>query len=124
MEKGNENSGFVDLERYNGRVPACGVFCGGCPMYVKVKNPCLGAERNSARCDNCKTFHLCCQSRNITHCYQCKTFPCAKFKGFAKRWLKYGQDFIENQKLLKEIGKREFLVYYNLKVEESQEEIK
>lgn len=37
----------------------------------------------------------------------------AKFKSFAKRWLKYGQDFVANQKLLKQAGEMEFLKQYN-----------
>jgi putative acetyltransferase len=44
------------MKIYNGRVPACGVFCGGCPTYTRQKNPCLGAQLNSARCEKCKTF--------------------------------------------------------------------
>ena len=32
------------------------------------------------------------------------------------RWLKYGQDFIENQKFLKQVGEMEFLRFYNEKV--------
>lgn len=48
--------------------------------------------------------------------FQCSNFPCTRFKGFAKRWQKHGQDFIENQKLLSEIGEVAFLEYYNKKV--------
>ncbi|MBD8347666.1 DUF3795 domain-containing protein [Dysgonomonas sp. HGC4] len=106
------------MKEYKGRVPACGVFCGGCPIYVREKKPCLGAEINSLRCENCKTFHLCCQEKGITHCFNCEIFPCAKFKSFTKRWLKYGQDFIENQKLLQSIGEVKFIEYFNFKVEE------
>lgn len=84
---------------YNGRIPACGVFCGGCPNYTRIKKPCRGAGY-SDRCERCKTFHLCCKERGITHCFQCRIFPCSKFRSFARRWLKYGQDFIENQSLL------------------------
>lgn len=104
------------IQRYEGRIPACGVFCGGCPTYTREKNPCKGAELNSSRCEKCKTFHLCCLEKEITHCFQCSSFPCARFKGFTKRWLKYGQNFIENQKLLSEIGEVAFLEYYNKKV--------
>lgn len=96
------------IQRYEGRIPACGVFCGGCPTYTREKNPCKGAELNSSRCEKCKTFHLCCLEKEITHCFQCSSFPCARFKGFTKRWLKYGQNFIENQKLLSEIGEVAF----------------
>ncbi len=104
------------MKTYNGRVPACGVFCGGCPTYTREKNPCPGAELNIKRCEGCKTFHLCCLEKGITHCFECSEFPCKKFKSFSKRWLKYGQNFIENQKTLKEIGEGKFLSFYNCKV--------
>ncbi|MCD8250890.1 MAG: DUF3795 domain-containing protein [Phocaeicola dorei] len=104
------------MKSYNGRIPACGVFCGGCPVYTREKSPCKGAELNSSRCEKCKTFHLCCLEKEITHCFQCSDFPCAKLKKFTKRWLKYGQNFIENQKLLKDVGEDDFLKYYNEKI--------
>ncbi len=106
----------MTLKLYNGRVPACGVFCGGCPTYTRDRKPCPGAEINIERCKKCKTFHLCCEEREINHCYQCNDFPCTKFKSFAKRWLKYGQNFIENQELIKEVGVDQFLDHYNSKV--------
>lgn len=104
------------IKNYEGRIPACGVFCGGCPTYTREKNPCPGAEINIKRCESCKTFHLCCKEKGITHCFECKEFPCRKFKSFSKRWVKYGQDFIENQKMLKKIGEEEFLIFFNSRV--------
>lgn len=109
-------SAGITLKPYYGRIPACGVFCGGCPTYTREKNPCRGAELNRSRCEKCKTFHLCCVEKGVTHCFECDSFPCSKFKGFAKRWLKHGQDFIENQQLLKQMGEVGFLRYYNEKV--------
>lgn len=111
------------IKQYRGRIPACGVFCGGCPTYTREKNPCAGAEINSQRCKKCKTFHLCCQDKGLTHCHECDIFPCSKFKSFAKRWLKYGQNFIDNQNLLKEVGEDCFLEYYNSKVENTKKYI-
>ena len=64
------------MKSYNGRIPACGVFCGGCPIYTREKSPCKGAEQNGSRCEKCKTFHLCCLEKGITHCFQCSDFPC------------------------------------------------
>ena len=107
-----------NMRKYSGRIPACGVFCGGCPVYMRAKKPCPGAELNEQRCERCKTFHLCCRAKEISHCYQCSDFPCKKFRDFTKRWLKYGQDFIENQKLLKNVGTDGFIEYYNLKVQD------
>lgn len=112
---------LVRIKPYYGRIPACGVFCGGCPTYTRGKKPCLGAELNKARCEKCKTFHLCCEEKGITHCYQCELFPCAKFKNFAKRWLKYGQDFAENQKLLKQVGEIGFLNIYNTQINDNHQ---
>jgi cobalamin biosynthesis protein CbiG len=106
------------MKEYSGRVPACGVFCGGCPTYVRDIRPCPGAGINHKRCEGCKTFHLCCKEKGITHCYQCTEFPCRKFRDFSKRWLKYGQDFVENQKILKEMGTEGFIHYYNEKIKE------
>ena len=88
------------MKSYNGRIPACGVFCGGCPIYTREKSPCKGAEQNGSRCEKCKTFHLCCLEKRITHCFQCSDFPCTKFKRFTKRWL----------------GEVKFLKYYNERV--------
>lgn len=105
-----------NLKSYHGRVPACGVFCGGCPTYTRERKPCPGADINIKRCEGCTTFHLCCKEKGITHCYECSDFPCKRFKSFSKRWLKNGQDFIENQKMLKEVGVDQFLKYYNSKV--------
>lgn len=116
MRKENTEESYIVIPKhYEGRIPACGVFCGGCPVYVREGKPCPGAGKNTARCENCKTFHICCQDRGITHCYECPVFPCAKFKSFAKRWLKYGQNFILNQKLLKKKGEEYFLAFYNSK---------
>ena len=107
------------IKPYYGRIPACGVFCGGCPTYTRERKPCPGAEQNRSRCEKCKTFHICCTEKGITHCFQCVGFPCTKFKRFAKNWLKYGQDWIENQKLLRQVGEVAFLNSYNKKVMES-----
>jgi len=101
------------LKHYQGRVPACGVFCGGCPTYVRDRNPCPGADINSARCESCKTFHLCCLDHGVTHCHNCPDYPCKKFKSFSKRWEKYGQNFVENQALLKAEGAAAFLQFFN-----------
>jgi hypothetical protein len=107
-----------ELKPYDGRIPACGCFCGGCPNYVRDRKPCPGAAFTD-RCDGCKTFHLCCKEKGITHCYQCPAYPCKKFKAFSKRWLKYGQNFMDNQTLLKSVGEEEFLRSWNSKTEKT-----
>ena len=111
-----------NLKPYYERIPACGVFCGGCPTFTRERNPCPGAGKNFKRCEKCTTFHLCCKVKGITYCYDCDDFPCKRFKSFSKRWLKYGQDFIKNQRMLKAVGVEEFLKYYNSKVLDNVQE--
>lgn len=103
----------LDIKHYEGRIPACGCYCGGCPNYLREKNICTGADINFEKCEKCKTFHICCKEKGITHCYQCNEFPCQKFKSWTKRWEKYGQNFIDNQNLLKEKGNEGFLEYFH-----------
>jgi len=100
------------IKTYLGRVPACGCFCGGCPNYLREKKPCPGAAYTD-RCEGCKSYHLCCQDKGIEHCWRCGEFPCRRFRGFRDRWLKYGQDFLENQQLIKEQGVGAFLRFWN-----------
>jgi len=111
----------IVLKKYEGTVPACGIFCGGCPVYVREKKPCPGAEINCARCRKCKSFYLCCENKGIRHCYECEKFPCSRFKQFRKTWLKYGQDMIENQHNLKELGEETFLKSFNEQIEKEKE---
>lgn len=106
------------LKHYNGRVPACGVYCGGCPMYTRDKKPCPGAEINFKRCEGCKSFHLCCLEKGIHHCFQCNKFPCSRFKDFSGRWEKYGQKLMDNQLFLKEKGVEVFLNSFNKKAKD------
>ena len=100
------------MKHYYGKIPSCGIFCGGCPIYTREKNPCRGAEINVARCEKCN-YQLCCINKGIEHCYECDAFPCGKLKSFSKRWKKYGQNIIENQNILKESGKEHFLNNFN-----------
>jgi hypothetical protein len=103
------------MKHYQGIVPSCAVFCGGCPRYTQERNACPGAS-TAGRCDKCK-YHLCCIDKGIEHCWACEQYPCKDYKTFAKRWTRYGQDFIENQQLLKQVGQDEFIKIWNEKVE-------
>ncbi len=82
-------------------------------LIIRERKPCRGAEINHERCDKCTSYHLCCKEKGITHCYECDIFPCIRLKRFAKNWLKYGQNIIDNQNLLKQIGESQFSYIYN-----------
>ena len=63
------------MKFYNGHIPACGVFCRGCPICTREKSPCKGADLNSSRCDKCKTFTaIFCRSREKEKTLKFKDF--------------------------------------------------
>jgi len=101
------------MKPYTGLIPACGVFCGGCPTYTRDK---IRVRRFKNRPVSKVPYHLCCVEKGIEHCVECGLFPCKRFKRFATSWQKYGQDFIANQLLLKEVGVEEFLTRWNAKI--------
>ncbi len=95
--------------KYTGFVPPCGIYCGGCPSYTREKNKCKGAEIG-CKTRKCKGIYVCCvEKKKLEFCYQCQIYPCSKFKKFADRWVKYGQDLIVNQELIKTLGEKEFI---------------
>ena len=101
------------MKKYNDFVPPCGAFCGGCPYYLRDKNPCKGAE---IRCKErkCKGIYVCCiEKKELDFCFQCKTFPCSRLKKFSNLWKNTGQDLIENQLKLKNFGIEKFLEDWN-----------
>lgn len=98
---------------YNGFVPPCGIFCGTCPNFTRVKNKCLGAEIQ-CKTRKCKGIYVCCiEKKGFDYCYQCNIYPCSKLNKFANNWLKYGQDLLQNQVYIKSKGKDKFLKKMN-----------
>lgn len=103
------------MKAYHGRVPPCGIFCGGCPNYVREKDRCSGAESHCHK-RKCKGIYVCCvEKKGLEFCHQCPSFPCSRFKKFAQSWKKYGQDLLKNQQQLQTLGQDEFLCLWNKK---------
>jgi hypothetical protein len=101
------------MKTYNGFIPPCAIFCGGCPVFVRKNKACLGAEDHCKK-RKCKGIYVCCiEKKGLRFCYQCKTFPCSRLKKFAKSWEQYGQDLIKNQLELKELGEEKWLEKFN-----------
>jgi len=101
------------LQEYNGSIPPCGVFCGGCPNYLRQRNPCPGAQASGRCASKACRFYTCSLQKGVQHCYQCDEYPCARFKRFARNWVKYGQDFLVNQEDLRVLGEEAFLEQWN-----------
>jgi hypothetical protein len=103
------------MQGYLGLVPPCGIVCGGCPKYVRDKNPCPGAETG---CRKCRSIYVCCvEKKGHRICSECATFPCSRFEKFAQAWLKYGQDLVANQEQLQCLGPDRRLEAWNDKTQ-------
>lgn len=103
------------MKKYDGRIPPCGIYCGGCSKYKNgKKNACDGAETG---CRKCKTIYVCCvEKKGLDYCHECDAFPCSRFKKFAVAWEKYQENLIENQKIISEQGIKSLHNYYLRKV--------
>jgi hypothetical protein len=95
--------------QYNGFVPPCGIYCGTCPNFIREKNKCLGAEIH-CKSRKCKGIYICCvEKKGLEFCHQCNSYPCSRLRKFSNTWLKYGQDLLNNQELIKENGAKGFI---------------
>jgi hypothetical protein len=79
--------------------------------------PCRGAEIHCKR-RKCKGIYVCCAERKgHRFCFECSTFPCSRFRKFAETWKKYGQDLVENQRYLEQLGEDGWIEMWNNQVE-------
>jgi len=108
MQKKEMNSNKVD---YTGKIPPCGIYCGTCPVYVRNQNKCKGMHDGCLR-RKCKGIFQCAEKRGITHCGYCSIYPCFRFNNFARRWLKHGQNLLNNQHILVQSGEKGLRSYY------------
>ena len=68
------------------------------PTYTVLENA-LGKE----------LFIIYQDKKGVEFCHQCKSYPCSRYRKFADRWQKYGQDLLENQEFIKTNGKEDFV---------------
>jgi hypothetical protein len=98
-------------------IAPCGMNCGTCIAYLRVKNKCPGCRTFSAdksvsvqRCIVIKCIDL--EKTDSKFCYECEKFPCKRIKQLDKRYrTKYRTSFIENLRFIKENGIADFLEY-------------
>lgn len=91
-------------------IAPCGINCGTCLGYLRVKNRCIGCWPNTGfkvpHCSLCKIKN--CEHLNLTEskfCYECEKFPCPRLKHIDKRYrTKYHVSLIDNLMDIKEIG--------------------
>jgi hypothetical protein len=98
-------------------IAPCGMNCGTCIAYLRVKNKCPGCRIYSAdkaisvkRC----IIQMCAllDRTDSNFCYDCEKFPCQRLKQLDKRYrTKYRTSFIENLTIIKEKGIDNFLSF-------------
>lgn len=97
-------------------IAPCGMNCGLCLGYHRIKNKCAGCQSASSNkpnhCIICsiKNCELL-SSRKSKFCFTCHKYPCRRIKKLDKRYRsKYGMSMIENLNTIKEIGVRIFIL--------------
>jgi len=98
------------------RIAPCGMNCGICMAYLRVKNKCPGCrveDSNKAisviRCKikNCEVI----QKGKVKFCFGCDNFPCKNLKHMDKRYrTKYNMSVIENLENIQRFGIRKFVI--------------
>jgi hypothetical protein len=95
-------------------IAPCGMNCGICSAYLRVKNHCPGCNIDTSD----KKYLVVCKMRNCDKltgieqkfCFGCAKFPCLRMRQLDKRYrTKYGMSMIENLENIKDIGIDEFV---------------
>jgi hypothetical protein len=99
------------------QIAPCGMNCGTCIAYLRVKNKCPGCRVISEdkalsvqKCIITNCIHL--KQTKSKFCYECEKFPCHRIKQLDKRYKsKYRTSFIDNLLMIKEKGIKYFLSF-------------
>ncbi len=101
-------------------IAPCGMDCGGCLAYLRMKNRCPGCRIDGGRpksCQNC-IIKNCDQiaSNESGFCYECPKYPCARLKHLDKRYrTRYHMSMIANLESIRSIGPEAFAIRNNQK---------
>jgi hypothetical protein len=96
-------------------IALCGMNCGICLAYLRLKNKCPGCRANDANksisCVRCKIKNcLALKKDKVKFCFKCVAFPCERLKHLDKRYrTKYNMSMIENLENIKKFGIRKFI---------------
>lgn len=105
----------INIKLKTSLIAPCGMNCGLCLGYQRVKNHCPGCNFVSPdkpnyclHCiiKNCEYF----SKNNAKYCYNCDKYPCKRMKQLDKRYrTRYGMSMIENLNTIKSQGIRKFV---------------
>lgn len=95
-------------------IAPCGINCGVCLGYLRVKNKCKGCRSEGIEKPS---YCFTCIIANCTHlkstasgfCYDCDKYPCRRMKQLEKRYrLRYSMSIFENLTFIKFQGLQKF----------------
>jgi len=96
-------------------IAPCGMNCGICMAYLRVKNQCHGCwgdnQYKSPSCGTCviKNCELLKETESM-FCYDCKKYPCTRLKQLDKRYrIKYQMSMLENLENIRKVGLGQFI---------------
>ena len=104
----------IDIDIKTSLIAPCGMNCGLCRAYQRVKNKCAGCNSTSfnkpSHCIDCWIKNCELLSNNKSKfCFTCRNYPCSRIRNLDKRYrAKYGMSMIENLETIKKIGIRKF----------------
>jgi hypothetical protein len=90
-------------------IAPCGINCGVCAAYLRVKNRCAGCRATLAW-RKCRIRDCDERRPGEKFCFKCPKFPCAWVRHLDKRYrTKYGASMIENQRAIAAGGINRFV---------------
>jgi len=98
-------------------IAPCGMNCGICIGYFgyamngrKRKNICVGCRIRDKNCAFLKKECEKLSKKEVEYCFQCEDFPCENLEKLDKRYReKHDMSMIENLKIIRKNGMKEFL---------------
>jgi hypothetical protein len=101
------------FQRYH--IAPCGINCGTCKAYQRVRNKCSGCMSDQGpKVNHCMTCNIrYCESLTNTvskFCSGCGIFPCLKIRKIDKRYqVSYETSLIQNLRRIDKIGIESYL---------------
>jgi hypothetical protein len=96
-------------------IAPCGINCGTCKAYQRVRNKCSGCMSDQGpKVNHCMTCNIrYCESLTNTvskFCSECGIFPCLKIRKIDKRYqVSYETSLIQNLRRIDKIGIESYL---------------
>lgn len=120
----------MNNQNTNELIAACGLYCGGCGVYLATQENdndkilyyavalnqtfeetlCdgCGAKRKSLHCTKICTFIKCKQEKGVGNCVDCNEFPCESLKDFKSK-MPHRAEIFDSLKRLKDVGEEKWL---------------